>query len=308
MTGTPHARARPRGRRARADDRPARPRRRRRGARSTATSCSCAAPCPATGSARESRKSKRSFAEADSVELLEPSPDRIEPVAPHPGAPWQVLPYERQLREKEDQVRDALDAHRPLRGPAGRADRAGARAARATATSSSTRSARTTRASSCSASTAPGRWDLIDDVERRHPRLRARRRAARRGQAVVPRRGAVGLGPARPAAACCATSWSARAGALAQLQARARHQPRVDLPGRTSSRPPRPGRQRSSGPAPTASPRPPATGETEVVKGRAYLEEELAGLRFRISPDAFFQTNTEMAERLYGDGGRARRA
>ncbi len=41
-------------------------------------------------------------------------------------------------------------------------------------------------------------------------------------------------------------------------------------------------------------------GETEVVKGRAYLEEELAGLRFRISPDAFFQTNTEMAERLYG--------
>src|SRR3954469_4631015 len=53
-------------------------------------------------------KSKRSFAEADSVELLEPSPDRIEPVEPHPGAPWQVLPYERQLAEKEEQVRDAL--------------------------------------------------------------------------------------------------------------------------------------------------------------------------------------------------------
>src|SRR5215212_4463951 len=53
-------------------------------------------------------KSKRSFAEADSVDLLEPSADRIEPIAPHPGAPWQVLPYERQLAEKEDQVRDAL--------------------------------------------------------------------------------------------------------------------------------------------------------------------------------------------------------
>src|ERR687896_2555284 len=53
-------------------------------------------------------KAKRSFAEADSVELLEPSPERVEPVAPHPGAPWQVLPYERQLSEKEDQVRDAL--------------------------------------------------------------------------------------------------------------------------------------------------------------------------------------------------------
>jgi 23S rRNA (uracil1939-C5)-methyltransferase len=41
-------------------------------------------------------------------------------------------------------------------------------------------------------------------------------------------------------------------------------------------------------------------GETQVVKGKAELEEELSGLRFRISPDAFFQTNTEMAEQLYG--------
>src|SRR4051812_38385469 len=54
-------------------------------------------------------KAKRSFAEADTVEILEPSPDRIEPAAPHPGAPWQVLPYERQLAEKEHQVRDALE-------------------------------------------------------------------------------------------------------------------------------------------------------------------------------------------------------
>src|SRR4051812_38324586 len=53
-------------------------------------------------------KAKRSFAEASVVELLEPSPDRIEPRAPHPGAPWQVLPYERQLAEKESQVREAL--------------------------------------------------------------------------------------------------------------------------------------------------------------------------------------------------------
>ncbi|HZO08470.1 MAG TPA: TRAM domain-containing protein, partial [Myxococcota bacterium] len=53
-------------------------------------------------------KSKRSWAEAELVELIEPSPVRVEPVAPHPGAPWQVLPYERQLEEKEAQVRDAL--------------------------------------------------------------------------------------------------------------------------------------------------------------------------------------------------------
>jgi 23S rRNA (uracil1939-C5)-methyltransferase len=43
-----------------------------------------------------------------------------------------------------------------------------------------------------------------------------------------------------------------------------------------------------------------AGGETRLVAGAPYLEEELAGLRFRVSPEAFFQTNTEMAERLYG--------
>ncbi len=40
-------------------------------------------------------------------------------------------------------------------------------------------------------------------------------------------------------------------------------------------------------------------GKTEVLKGRQAIEEELSGLRFSISTDAFFQTNTEMAELLY---------
>ncbi|MEA2479220.1 MAG: rRNA (uracil1939-C5)-methyltransferase, partial [Thermoleophilaceae bacterium] len=40
-------------------------------------------------------------------------------------------------------------------------------------------------------------------------------------------------------------------------------------------------------------------GKTKLLQGKKYLEEELSGLRFRISPEAFFQTNTEMAERLY---------
>jgi 23S rRNA (uracil1939-C5)-methyltransferase len=44
-------------------------------------------------------------------------------------------------------------------------------------------------------------------------------------------------------------------------------------------------------------------GRTTVLLGDERLEEELAGLRFRISPEAFFQTNTEMAERLYSLAG-----
>jgi 23S rRNA (uracil1939-C5)-methyltransferase len=40
-------------------------------------------------------------------------------------------------------------------------------------------------------------------------------------------------------------------------------------------------------------------GETELLFGDDRLEEEIGGMRVRISPEAFFQTNTEMAERLY---------
>jgi 23S rRNA (uracil1939-C5)-methyltransferase len=41
-------------------------------------------------------------------------------------------------------------------------------------------------------------------------------------------------------------------------------------------------------------------GETELLAGSERLEEEIGGLRVRIAPQAFFQTNTEMAEQLYG--------
>lgn len=38
---------------------------------------------------------------------------------------------------------------------------------------------------------------------------------------------------------------------------------------------------------------------TQLLSGDDAIEEEILGLRFRIRPGAFFQTNTEMAERLY---------
>jgi 23S rRNA (uracil1939-C5)-methyltransferase len=47
-----------------------------------------------------------------------------------------------------------------------------------------------------------------------------------------------------------------------------------------------------------------AGGESEVLHGTEAIDEELtlagADLRFRLSAEAFFQTNTEMAEVLYG--------
>jgi 23S rRNA (uracil1939-C5)-methyltransferase len=42
-----------------------------------------------------------------------------------------------------------------------------------------------------------------------------------------------------------------------------------------------------------------AGGETELLAGVERLDEQLGGLQISISGEAFFQTNTEMAERLY---------
>src|SRR3954452_17844454 len=53
-------------------------------------------------------KRKRAYGEARAIEVLTPSPERVAPVADHPGAPWQVLPYERQIEVKAEQVDDAL--------------------------------------------------------------------------------------------------------------------------------------------------------------------------------------------------------
>ncbi len=51
---------------------------------------------------------KRSYAHARTLEVLEPSPERLAPTAHHPGVPWQVIPYERQLQIKREQVDEAL--------------------------------------------------------------------------------------------------------------------------------------------------------------------------------------------------------
>ncbi len=241
-------------------------------------------------------KSKRSFAEADSIELLEPSPDRIEPVAPHPGAPWQVLPYERQLSEKQDQVRDALERIGRFESPPVEPIVPAVEPLRY----------RNKLEYSFGEDDdgelvlgfhRPGRWDAIDDVT---TDILASERVDELREAVKAWCRAEGL-----------TAWDRRdqRGVLrnlvvregrrtGQVQARV-----VTSPGSTfqvaelAAATPADSFlwTRAIGVAETTY-----GGETQVIKGKAHLDEELSGLKFRISPDAFFQTNTEMAERLYG--------
>jgi 23S rRNA (uracil1939-C5)-methyltransferase len=241
-------------------------------------------------------KAKRSFAEADSVKLLEPSPERVEPVAPHPGAPWQVLPYERQLSEKEDQVRDALARIGRFESPPVEAILPAVEPLRY----------RNKLEYSFGEDDdgelvlgfhRPGRFDVIDDVSLD---ILASERVDELREAVKAWCRAEGL-----------TAWDRRSqqGLLrnlvvregrrtGQVQARI-----VSSPGSTfrveelAAATPSDSflLTHAAGVAETTR-----AGETQVVKGKADLEEELSGLRFRISPDAFFQTNTEMAERLYG--------
>jgi 23S rRNA (uracil1939-C5)-methyltransferase len=61
----------------------------------------------------EVTKKKRRFAEAKTVEMLQPGAGRLDDRCVHegepcPGAPWQGLAYERQLAHKQEQVGDAL--------------------------------------------------------------------------------------------------------------------------------------------------------------------------------------------------------
>jgi 23S rRNA (uracil1939-C5)-methyltransferase len=58
-------------------------------------------------------RAKRDFGEAQVLELIDANPDRVADRCLHdgepcPGAPWQGLPYERQLSEKARLVEDAL--------------------------------------------------------------------------------------------------------------------------------------------------------------------------------------------------------
>ena len=241
-------------------------------------------------------KSKRSWAEADVVELLEPSPERIEPEAPHPGAPWQVLPYERQLEEKEAQVREALERIGGFESPPVEPIVPAVERLRYR-NKLEYSFGKDEDGELVLGFHRAGRWDLIDDVEDdilASERVNEVREAVKawcreEGLDAWDRDDQLGL----------LRNLVVREGRrTGQVQARVVTSPgsdfRVDELAAAT-----PADSflwtRAEGVAETTR-----GGDTKAVKGPAFLEEELAGLSFRISPDAFFQTNTEMAERLYG--------
>jgi len=280
-------------------------------------------------------KRKRSYAHARTLEVLEPSPERIAAVADHPGVPWQVLPYERQLQIKREQVDEALRRIGRLDGfdlqdivpaveqwryrnkleysfgvvptdeggeqlvcgfhvPAG-ANRV-APIEDCMLASERGNLAREVALRWCreqgltswergGGRRAPSSEDGHEPVGRAHGERRERIAPAPDGRArlrnLVVREG---RHTGKLQIRIVTTDGELDAGSLAQALSRALGDSLAGVLWTRSQRP-----------AETT-----AGGETELVWGEAALPERLGELDLLISPEAFLQTNTEMAELLYG--------
>ena len=241
-------------------------------------------------------KRKRSYAEARATEIVTPSPDRIAPVADHPGAPWQVLAYEQQLEIKAQQVQDALTRIGRLEGfelepivPAVQQWRYRNKLEYSFGTGPD--------GELICGFHAPGRWDEIvavgDCLLASEPANAAREAVVawcrNQGLTAYDRRSGEGM------LRNLVVREGRRTGAL-QVRLVTASKPldreslvaavgdglkgllltQLDSVGETT-----------------------VGGSTEVLAGSNRFNEVIGGMTFRVSADAFFQTNTEMAEQLY---------
>jgi 23S rRNA (uracil1939-C5)-methyltransferase len=239
-------------------------------------------------------KRNRRYADARTVALLEPAPDRIAPLADHPGAPWQVIPYARQLEIKAQQVDDALRRIGHLDGyvleeivPADEQWRYRNKLEYSFGTGED--------GELVCGFHAPGSWEQILPMTdcllaseagnaaresvlawaREHGLgaydrrsqvgllrnlvVREGRRTGQIGIRLVTSQGELDTESLTAAVACDSLAWT-----------------QIESVGETT-----------------------VGGENQLLAGSGTILEELSGLELAISPEAFFQTNTEMAEKLY---------
>ena len=237
----------------------------------------------------EVTKGKKRFAEARAVELVRASPDRLPDRCVHggepcPGAPWQGLPYERQLHHKQEQVAEALNRIGGLEGyeleeivPAVEQWRYRNKLEYSFGEGDD--------GEVTLGFHARGRWDLTVDVDDCHLSTEAGNearnavRAWAREMSIPAYDQRAGRGVLRNLAVREGRRTDQVQTRLVTVKARFPRPP-VDLhtivEGNAGG---------SDGP----------TG----VLGEERLREELCGLKLQMSHGAFFQTNTEMAERLY---------
>jgi 23S rRNA (uracil1939-C5)-methyltransferase len=275
-------------------------------------------------------KRKRSYAHARTLEVLEPSRERIAAVADHPGVAWQVLPYERQLAVKRAQVDEALRRIGRLEGfeleqivpasepwryrnkleysfglSAGDGEReqlvcgfhapAGGRSV-TPIDDCLLASERGNRARECSL-----RWCRAQGLTAWDRGGARSRPPADRAAALKARSERTGPGPDGRARLRNLVVREGRSGGRLQVRI-VTTEGELDAGSLAASLSEALGESlcgvlwtRSSSVAETT-----AGGETELVWGEAELPERLGELDLRISAEAFFQTNTEMAEVLYG--------
>jgi 23S rRNA (uracil1939-C5)-methyltransferase len=238
----------------------------------------------------EVTKAKRRFAEARTTEILRPGAERVPDRCEHggepcPGAPWQGLPYEQQLAHKSEQVDDALRRIGGLDGFELQPIEAAVEEWRYR-NKLEYSFGEDDGGELALGFHARGRWDRVVDVtdcmlasERNNSaRNDIRDWAIDQGIPAYDKRAERGV------LRNLAVREGRRTGAI---------QTRLITSPADFAKPPVDLHTIVEG---TSS----GTDGPTGALGAEYLEEELCGLRFRISHRAFFQTNTEMAERLYG--------
>jgi 23S rRNA (uracil1939-C5)-methyltransferase len=238
---------------------------------------------------------KRSYAQARATALLEPGLDQVAALADHPGAPWQVLRYERQLEIKEEQVDDALRR-------IGRLD--GFTLEPIVAAQQQWRYRNKLEYSFGTGEDgtllcgfhAPGSWERIQHID---DCLLASEPANQARREVLEFARAQGL---------TAFDRRTREGFLRNLVVREGRRSGELLVRLVTSRGELDGDALAAAVAchgllwthTDARAETTAGGRTELLAGEAAIDERIGELELRISPEAFFQTNTEMAEVLYG--------